>query len=116
MKFTDQIAQYIKENELNLSHLTIVLPSERAKKYIAASLFKAYQKPLLAPKMITIDRWVRNLSEKTVIDKTRVLLRLFEIQLSGETTNQTSSYWQKKSPLVKGLNSIIYLRFFLLVF
>ena len=92
MKFTDQIAQYIKENELNLSHLTIVLPSERAKKYIAASLFKAYQKPLLAPKMITIDRWVRNLSEKTVIDKTRVLLRLFEIQLKDAKTIEDHSF------------------------
>ena len=59
MKFTDQIAEYIKENDLNLSHLTIVLPSERAKKYIASSLFKINGKALLAPKMITIDRWVR---------------------------------------------------------
>ena len=92
MKFTDQIAHYIKENDLNLSHLTIVLPSERAKKYISASLFKAFQKPLLAPKMITIDRWVRNLSEKTVIDKTRVLLRLFEIQLKDAKTIEDHSF------------------------
>ena len=70
MHFTDQIATYIKENNLDVKHLTIVLPSERAKKYISASLFKAYQKPMIAPKMITIDRWVRDLSDKTVIDKT----------------------------------------------
>jgi len=37
MHFTDQIATYIKENNLDLKHLTIVLPSERAKKYISAS-------------------------------------------------------------------------------
>jgi RecB family exonuclease len=92
MKFTDQIAYYIKENDLNLSHLTIVLPSERAKKYISASLFKAFQKPLLAPKMVTIDRWVRNLSEQTVIDKTRVLLRLFEIQLKDAKTIEDHSF------------------------
>jgi RecB family exonuclease len=92
MKFTDQIAHYIKENDLNLSHLTIVLPSERAKKYISASLFKAFQKPLLAPKMVTIDRWVRNLSQKTVIDKTRVLLRLFEIQLKEAKTIEDHSF------------------------
>ena len=42
MHFTDQIATYIKDNNLDLKHLTIVLPSERAKKYISASLFKAY--------------------------------------------------------------------------
>ena len=92
MKFTDQIAEYIKENELNLSHLTIVLPSERAKKYIASSLFKMYGKALLAPKMITIDRWVRGLSQKTVIDKTRVLLRLFEIQLKDAKSEEDRSF------------------------
>ena len=75
MTFTDQIAEYIHEQNLDLKHLTIVLPSERAKKYIAASLFKTYQKPILAPEMITIDRWIRNLSDKTVIDKTRVLVK-----------------------------------------
>jgi len=64
MKFTDQIADYIFENELDLKHLTIILPSERAKKYIAASLFRKYKKPLLAPEMITINRLIKNLSDK----------------------------------------------------
>ena len=92
LKFTDQIAAYIVENELDLSHLTIVLPSERAKKYIAASLFRSYNKPFLAPKMITVDRWVRDLSDKTVIDKTRALLRLFEIQLKDAKTDEDRSF------------------------
>ena len=92
MHFTDQIATYIKENELDLKHLTIVLPSERAKKYIASSLFKAYQKPMIAPKMITIDRWVRELSQKTVIDKTRALIRLFNIQLKNAKTIEDHSF------------------------
>jgi len=92
MHFTDQIASYIKENELDIRHLTIVLPSERAKKYIATSLFKEFQKPLIAPKMITIDRWVRELSEKAIIDKTRALIRLFEIQLDKAETDIDYSF------------------------
>ena len=92
MHFTDQIADYIYENELDLKHLTIVLPSERAKKYIAASLYRKFQKPILAPEMVTIDRWVKNLSEKTVIDKTRVLLRLFEVQLANLTNDKDASF------------------------
>ncbi len=92
MTFTDQIAEYIHEKNLDLKHLTIVLPSERAKKYIAASLFKTYQKPILAPEMITIDRWVRNLSDKTVIDKTRVLVKLFKVQLENLTNEKDKSF------------------------
>ena len=92
MTFTDQIAEYIHEQNLDLKHLTIVLPSERAKKYIAASLFKTYQKPILAPEMITIDRWIRNLSDKTVIDKTRVLVKLFKVQLENLTNEKDKSF------------------------
>ena len=92
MTFTDQIAEYIHEKNLDLKHLTIVLPSERAKKYIAASLFKTYQKPILAPEMITIDRWIRNLSDKTVIDKTRVLVKLFKVQLENLTNEKDKSF------------------------
>ena len=92
MTFTDQIAEYIHEQNLDLKHLTIVLPSERAKKYIAASLFKTYKKPILAPEMITIDRWIRNLSDKTVIDKTRVLVKLFKVQLENLTNEKDKSF------------------------
>jgi RecB family exonuclease len=92
MTFTDQIAEYIHEQNLDLKHLTIVLPSERAKKYISTSLFKTYQKPILAPEMITIDRWIRNLSNKTVIDKTRVLVKLFKVQLENLTNEKDKSF------------------------
>ena len=92
MKFTDQIAAYIKENELDLQHLTIVLPSERAKKYIAKSLFDAFQKPIVSPKMITIDRWVRELCPKAVIDKTRALIQLFHVQLENAQTIDDHSF------------------------
>lgn len=92
MSFTDQIADYIFEQELDLKHLTIVLPSERAKKYIAASLYRKYQKPILAPEMITIDRWIRENSDKTVIDKTRAIVRLFNVQLENLTDEKDRSF------------------------
>ena len=92
MKFTDQIALYIKENKLNLRNLTIVLPSERAKKYIASSLFTLEGKPLLAPEMVTIDKWVRSFSDRTVIDRTRTLIRLFKIQLANPTDPKDVSF------------------------
>ncbi|MFO0494612.1 MAG: PD-(D/E)XK nuclease family protein [Flavobacteriia bacterium] len=92
MKFTDQIALYIKENKLNPRNLTIVLPSERAKKYIASSMFTLEGKPLLAPEMVTIDKWVRSFSDRTVIDRTRTLIRLFKIQLANPTDPKDVSF------------------------
>ena len=92
MRFVDQIATYIQDKELDLQHLTIVLPSERIKKYLTSALYQVYQKPILAPQMVTIDHWVKSYSPQTVIDSTRALIRLFEIQLKGATSDLDTSF------------------------
>jgi len=80
LKFTDRIAHYIKQEQLDLENLVLVLPSERAAKYIARSLFRAFGKPIFAPEMITIDRWTRSCSSRPILDRTRLLIKLFNIQ------------------------------------
>lgn len=92
MKFIEKVANYILEEKIDLQHLTIVLPSERAKKYLTSALFKAYGKPIIAPEIVTMDRWVKSHSSETVIDKTRALLRLFEIQLKDAKTIEDHSF------------------------
>ncbi len=92
MKFVDQIADYIVEKELPLAHLKIVLPSERMKKYLHAALFRRKGEPMLAPEMVTIDRWIKSHSERAVIDKTRVLIELFKIQLKDAKTEEDRSF------------------------
>ena len=92
MKFVDYIVSYLDEQEIDLKHLTIILPSERMKKYLSEALVRNAGKPILAPEMITMDQWVRSLSNKTVIDSTRVLLRLFEIQLEKAETEEDRSF------------------------
>ncbi|XOV66579.1 MAG: PD-(D/E)XK nuclease family protein [Fluviicola sp.] len=92
MTFAQYIADYIQEKELDLGHLTIVLPSERMRKFVSKALVESAGKPILAPEMITMDRWVRGLSQKTVIDSTRALLSLFEIQLEQAKTEEDRSF------------------------
>lgn len=92
MKFTDKIADYIFENELDVKHLTIILPSERAIRYISASLFNRNGKPMIAPEMLTIDRWIRKHSSKTIIDRTRLLVRLFNVQLENPADPKDLSF------------------------
>ena len=83
MKFIDQISRYIKENNFDLRNLTVIIPSERATKYLAQSLFTCYGKPIFSPEIITIDRWVKKHS-LPIIDKTRLLLYLFEMYLETD--------------------------------
>ncbi len=92
MTFVQYIAHYLEEKELDLAHVTLVLPSERMRKFVSVALVEAAGKPILAPEMITMDRWVRGLSKRTVIDSTRALLSLFEIQLEQAKSEEDRSF------------------------
>jgi hypothetical protein len=92
MKFIDQVANYIKDNQLPLNQLTIIIPSQRAKKYISAALYKVYKKPILAPDIVTIDNWIRRSSPKTIIDKTRLLITLYDIHKSSAYASENETF------------------------
>jgi len=87
--FIQKIAAHIHEQNLDLSHLTIVLPSERAKKYLNSALFKVYGKPIIAPNIVTMDKWVKSYSPETIIDQTRALIQLYAIHEKSEFKNGT---------------------------
>ena len=78
MKFLKQLAAHIKDKNYDLRSLSIILPSERATKYLAEALLAEYGKPIFSPEITTIDRWVKKHS-KPIIDNTRLLIRLFEM-------------------------------------
>lgn len=83
IKFTDQVAGYIQSHKnIPLENWTIILPSERARQYLQKSLFEAYGKPILSPRMLTIYRWIESLTTETILDKGRLMLRLFDVHRS----------------------------------
>lgn len=92
MDFINRITDHIAERNIPLQSLTIILPSERAKKYLIAALFKKYKKPILAPNIVTMDNWVKSFCPNAVIDKTRALIQLFEIQLKKAKSIEDTSF------------------------
>lgn len=78
MTFIEQLAQKILKEHAHLEEVVVVLPSERAIKYLGNALFKLHEGPLIAPEMITIDRWVKSFFPNSIIDPTRLLLLLYE--------------------------------------
>ena len=73
MTFVKSIANHVKEANIPLEDLTIIVPSERMRKYIAAALYEEFQRPTLAPEMITIDHWIKRHTPNTIIDKIIVI-------------------------------------------
>ncbi|AEA43658.1 PD-(D/E)XK nuclease family protein [Fluviicola taffensis] len=77
--FVNRIINHIKEKELDFQNVCIVVPSERMISYLQRAIYQIYQKPVLSPKIITIDLWIQDLSPVPIIDKTSLLFELYEI-------------------------------------
>ena len=90
--FTDRIATYILEEKLALQHLTVIVPSERMIGYLQRALFNADGQPKLSPKIITIDRWMQGMVDEPVVDKTRLLFRLYEIYRKNPVEHETGGF------------------------
>ncbi len=81
-QFIDKIAQQIYEKDLPLDHLCIILPSQRAKKYLQRALFRVYGKPIFSPEIKTMNRWIQELSPVSIIENTRALFKLYKTHLA----------------------------------
>src|SRR5690606_11795481 len=64
---------------LNFQNACIVVPSERMIAYLQRAFYEFYQKPILSPKIVTIDRWIQDPNPIPVLDKTSLLFELYEI-------------------------------------
>jgi CRISPR/Cas system-associated exonuclease Cas4 (RecB family) len=80
-KFVDTIAKILSESKTPLKDWVIIIPSERAKQYVLRALFDKIGKAFFAPKIYTINNWINIHSNKVVLDKTRLLLNLYQVHL-----------------------------------
>ncbi len=77
--FLHHIARDISEKKLPFDQLIVIVPSERMITYFQKALFEIEGKPVLSPKIFTIDSWLKKLVDKPVLDRVPLLLELFEI-------------------------------------
>jgi ATP-dependent helicase/nuclease subunit B len=92
MKFLDYLADHIIAENLEFDHLTVVLPSIRAKKYLEKALISRVSKPCFAPKIITIDKWIMESSGLHFSDPTSLLFLLYEVHKNLVTADEDSSF------------------------
>ncbi len=76
--FIEKIAALIKAKNCAIEDLHIVLPSDRAANQLRVQIARIFEKPIFAPKIETIDKWMKP-ENHVVIDETRQLLSLYEI-------------------------------------
>ena len=88
MAFISRVAKFIHDGNFDLKSLTVILPSQRAIKYLSNALVKEFGGPIFAPKMLTIDQWVKTFYPNC-IDRTRLLLNLYEVHKEIEANPES---------------------------
>ena len=76
--FIEKIAALIKAKNYPMEHLHIVVPSDRAANQLRVQIARLFEKPIFAPKIQTIDKWMRP-ENQIVVDETRQLVSLYEV-------------------------------------
>jgi hypothetical protein len=77
--FVVRTVDYMIQRNLVNENTVLVVPSERLIAYIQKTIFEAYHQPVFSPKMVTIDRWIQQLTPDPIIEKTHLLFELYEI-------------------------------------
>lgn len=92
MRFVEEIAEFIHSSEVLPENFTIILPSERMKKYLNEAISLKFDKHIFAPNIQTIDNWMKECVPQRVVDRTALLLKLYEVHQSIENDPEKSSF------------------------
>ena len=78
ISFIKKIVKHIAELGLDMEHLSLIVPSDRAANQLRIQIAKTLSTPILAPNIQTIDKWMKP-DGVMVADETRQLLCLHEV-------------------------------------
>tara|TARA_S200000501_G_scaffold373190_1_gene419759 strand:+ start:2121 stop:4847 length:2727 start_codon:yes stop_codon:yes gene_type:complete len=76
--FLDQVAQTIIKSKMDFQALKIVVPSNRAILFLKEAIKKRIETPRFAPKVISIESFIEELSGLKKISKSELILLFFE--------------------------------------
>ena len=81
--FIEKTASFIKEERYDMEQLILIVPSDRAANQLRIQIAKTFSKPIFAPTIYTIDKWMQP-TDFAVVDETRQLLCLYQLSLEIE--------------------------------
>lgn len=85
MKFISELTKFLLAQTQPLHEWVVVVPSQRSVRYIQKALYEQAEKPILSPKIITINRFFETVSPLHILDKTRLLFNLYNVHKQHST-------------------------------
>jgi ATP-dependent helicase/nuclease subunit B len=104
--FISKVAQFIAEHHTNYAHLTVVLPSRRAQKYIQQELYRLHGHPIFSPNFITIDQFAKSLIDEELIDSMDLLFRFYKVFTSLGNNEDFETFLNWAPMLIADCNEI----------
>ncbi len=83
LTFLEETLIHIKLNHKNVSSLIFILPSKRVCGYLEHYIKNNTSEPAFSPKIISIDEFVEELSDITIIDPIELLFKSYKIYLKS---------------------------------
>lgn len=77
--FINDVLDHLNQNELTISELTFILPSKRAGVFLLDQLKKDSTQTQFAPAILSIEEFVEELSQLTILSNTALLFEFYSI-------------------------------------
>ena len=90
--FLEETLIKIKEDDLDISKLTLILPSKRACGFLLNYLKSTNQKTIFAPKIISIEEFIEEVSGLKIIDNTELLFESYKVYLKTSPKQDKDSF------------------------
>ncbi len=93
--FLDKLANYIvNERQYDFSDIVIVLPNKRARLFLLDSFKRYFEKPFFAPKIVSIEDFIQDISGIRTIDPVELLFEFYEVYSSMTLLDKRQNFEQ----------------------
>ncbi len=92
LTFLEETINHIKENNLDLSTFTFILPSKRAGGFLLNYLKNDATNTTFAPKIISIEEFIEELSGLKIINQTELLFKSYEVYINTSSQKEKDDF------------------------
>ncbi len=104
--FLEDTLNRIKKKHTKLSELTIILPSKRAGGFLKNYLRTTSEETAFAPHIISIEEFIEELSDLTLVDPTELIFKSYEAYLATTHIKEKESFESFSGWITTLLNDI----------
>ena len=90
--FLDHVAEKIASSTHKWDNIKVIVPNNRAIIFLKDCLKKVIDRPIIAPKILTIDEFIKDLSGINPISKPEIILSFYEVYSENTPIKELESF------------------------